>query len=219
METINAEILTLTYGSIVRQLVADYEDVEEVNRQLEKMGYNIGQRLIDEYLAKSKTQRDFRDTADKIAKVGLKMFLNTTAAVTNWNAEGTECSLILEDNPLTDFVELPEGLGGLRYSNLLCGVVRGALEMVSLEVEASFVKERGGARGVGAARSASTRPAATLAAACDAHSAAAWPATDVPRLGRAPPAAQDMLRGDDVYEMRLKLLSSNAEAYPFKDDE
>ena len=34
-------------------------------------GYNIGIRLIDEFLAKSKTGRciDFRDTADKIAKV------------------------------------------------------------------------------------------------------------------------------------------------------
>lgn len=121
------------------------------------------------------------------------MFLNVTASVTNWNAEGTECSLvgagvwgtlgaawichreyideggtpwsvvtggcclcmqlqhvqwatvrtaahfkfdiesmqILEDNPLTDFVELPEQLSNLKYCNLLCGVVRGALEMVS----------------------------------------------------------------------------------------
>ena len=33
----NSEILILTYGSIVRQLVADHEDVEEANVQLEKM--------------------------------------------------------------------------------------------------------------------------------------------------------------------------------------
>lgn len=79
------------------------------------------------------------------------------------------CLQILEDNPLTDFVELPEQLSSLRYSNLLCGVIRGALEMVNLDVEAVFVK--------------------------------------------------DMLRGDDVYEIRLRLLSSSTEAYPFKDDE
>lgn len=61
-----------------------------------RRGYNIGQRLIDEFLARSKTQRcsDFRETADKIAKAGFKMFLNVTAAVTDWNAEGTECSLV-----------------------------------------------------------------------------------------------------------------------------
>lgn len=41
---------------------------------------------------------------------------------------------ILEDNPLADFVELPESLSTLRYSNLLPGVIRGALEMVNMEV-------------------------------------------------------------------------------------
>jgi len=29
---------------------------------------------------------------------------------------------------------------------------------------------------------------------------------------------RDVLQGDDVYEMRLKLLSSSPETYPFKDD-
>ncbi len=33
----NAEIFTLTYGSIVRQLIADFEDLEEVNKQLDQM--------------------------------------------------------------------------------------------------------------------------------------------------------------------------------------
>ena len=37
-------------------------------------------------------------------------------------------------NPLAEFVELPEEAleGGLWYGNVLCGVLRGALEMVSL---------------------------------------------------------------------------------------
>eukprot|EP00884_Botryococcus_braunii_P014651 jgi/Botrbrau1/23187/Bobra.0041s0035.2 len=132
MESINAEIFTLTYGSLVRQLITDLDNIEDVNKQLDTMGYNIGIRLIDEYLAKSKSTKcvDFHETAEKIAKVGLKMFLNTTATVTNWNNTNTECSLILEDNPLTDFVELPESCSKLIYCNLLCGVIRGALEMV-----------------------------------------------------------------------------------------
>lgn len=33
----NSEIFTLTYGSIVRQLITDLEDIEEVNKQLEMM--------------------------------------------------------------------------------------------------------------------------------------------------------------------------------------
>ena len=33
----NSEIFTLTYGSIVRQLITDLEDIEEVNKQLDIM--------------------------------------------------------------------------------------------------------------------------------------------------------------------------------------
>jgi hypothetical protein len=33
----NAELFTLTYGALVVQLIKDYEDYSEVNRQLEKM--------------------------------------------------------------------------------------------------------------------------------------------------------------------------------------
>lgn len=103
----------------------------------------MGQRLIDEYLAKTKTNRcsDFRDTAESIAKIGFKMFLNTTATVTSWNTTGTECSLILEENPLTEFVQLPEQLSTLQYSNILCGVIRGALDMVNIQVECFFLKD------------------------------------------------------------------------------
>ena len=68
------------------------------------------------------------------------MFLNITPTVTNISTDGKEFSLVLDENPLTEFVELPskaeaESLGlnldGLWYSNVLCGVIRGALEMVS----------------------------------------------------------------------------------------
>lgn len=65
--------MTLTYGTIVAQLCQDYDsNYQEVNKQLEKMGYNIGMRLIEDFLAKSGVGRcaNFRETADMIAKVG-----------------------------------------------------------------------------------------------------------------------------------------------------
>lgn len=65
-------------------------------------------------------------------QVGFKMFLGVTASVTSWDADGTCCSIVLEDNPLVDFVELPDTCQGLYYCNVLSGVIRGALEMVSL---------------------------------------------------------------------------------------
>ena len=66
-----------------------------------------------------------------LGQVGFKMFLGVSATVTNWDGEGTTCSLLLEDNPLVDFVELPDTCQGLHYCNVLNGVIRGALEMVS----------------------------------------------------------------------------------------
>jgi hypothetical protein len=68
----NAELFALTYGALVVQLIQDYEDYEEVNKQLEKMGYNIGTRLIEDFLAKSPIGRcaDFRDVGEVVAKVG-----------------------------------------------------------------------------------------------------------------------------------------------------
>jgi len=60
------------------------------------------------------------------------MFLGITPVVTNWSPAGDEFSLLIENNPLIDFVELPEGHNRLNYSNILCGALRGALEMVSI---------------------------------------------------------------------------------------
>eukprot|EP00195_Chlamydomonas_chlamydogama_P004817 CAMPEP_0202898732 /NCGR_PEP_ID=MMETSP1392-20130828/7176_1 /ASSEMBLY_ACC=CAM_ASM_000868 /TAXON_ID=225041 /ORGANISM="Chlamydomonas chlamydogama, Strain SAG 11-48b" /LENGTH=183 /DNA_ID=CAMNT_0049584741 /DNA_START=96 /DNA_END=647 /DNA_ORIENTATION=+ len=171
LEQINAEIFTLTYGSIVRQLISDFEDLEEVNKQLETMGYNIGIRLVDEFLAKAKAGRcsSFKETAEIIAKQAFAMFLNIQATVTNWGPDGKECSLVLTDNPLTDFVELPEEYRDLKYCNILCGVIRGALEMVNMDVEVKQV--------------------------------------------------QDMLKGDDCYELRIKLKEHKDEKFPYNDDD
>mmetsp|Transcript_100342 Transcript_100342/g.178358 ORF Transcript_100342/g.178358 Transcript_100342/m.178358 type:complete len:192 (-) Transcript_100342:90-665(-) len=144
MEKMNSELLVLTYGSLVTQLLRDIEDVDAVNAQLEKMGYNIGLRLVDEFLAKSGVSacQDFRDTAEVIAKVGLRMFLGVSAEVVMWNREMTACSLILPENPLAEFVELPANLTNrLWYSNLICGVLRGSLEQLQLRVECQFQKD------------------------------------------------------------------------------
>ena len=38
----------------------------------------------------------------------------------------------MQDNPLNDYVELTEELKALEYSNLICGIIRGSLNMVFL---------------------------------------------------------------------------------------
>ncbi len=101
--------------------------------------------IIDEFLAKSQVSacQNFRDTAEVISKVAFKMFLGVTAEVpaASWNPEGTAFSLVLVENPLVEFVELPAGLQGISYCQLYCGVIRGALEMVQMQVECKFVRD------------------------------------------------------------------------------
>ena len=46
VDKVNGELLALTYGALVSQVIRDLDgNPEEINAQLEKMGYNIGLRL------------------------------------------------------------------------------------------------------------------------------------------------------------------------------
>ena len=70
------------------------------------------------------------------------MFLGAHADVTSWDQQSQCCSLVMRENPLSDFVVLPNNLkNDLWYSNVLTGIVRGALEMINLKVKAYFVKD------------------------------------------------------------------------------
>lgn len=99
-------------------------------------GHNIGVRLIEEFLARgnvpdlAQRKRDPKELAEIVAKKGFRMFLGVEAKVTSWANNNTECSFILDENPLLEFVELPDEYAGLQYANIICGALRGALEQV-----------------------------------------------------------------------------------------
>lgn len=137
----NSELLTLTYGALVTQILRDFENVDDVNKQLERIGYNMGVRLIEDFLSRTAATRclDMRETADKV-QMAFRMYLNVQPSISNWTAANDEFSLVFDNNPLAEFVELPSDITNLRYSNILCGCIRGALEMVQLEVQSWFVQ-------------------------------------------------------------------------------
>ncbi len=151
----NTELFALTYGSLITELLRDYDnDIQEINSQLDRIGHSIGVRCIDELLAKSEVNginipqcKEIKDTAEVVAKVGFRMFLGMNAEV--GNVTDRAFSIFLSENPLSIFVELPvteeNGNGPdwsqLKYSNIYCGVIRGALEQVNMKVECDFVRD------------------------------------------------------------------------------
>ncbi|ODN83609.1 hypothetical protein, variant 2 [Cryptococcus amylolentus CBS 6039] len=127
------------------------------------MGYNIGTRLIEDFLARTGLQKcqSFAETAEVISKVAFKSFLNITPSIslpqpssssappsasapTSASQSGPqEIIFTFDENPLSEFTELPGDAkeGGLWFSNVLCGVVRGALEMIQMQVETRFISD------------------------------------------------------------------------------
>ncbi|OCT78137.1 trafficking protein particle complex subunit 3-like protein isoform X1 [Xenopus laevis] len=142
---INRDLFVLSYGALVAQLCKDYERDEDVNKNLDSMGYNIGIRLIEDFLANTgiKKCRSYNETVDVIAKVAFKMYLGITPTMIGGNDGGNSFSLILDANPLDDYVEeLPPGRSSLSYCNLLSGIIRGALEMIHLPADVTFIQDR-----------------------------------------------------------------------------
>lgn len=144
---VSVELFTLLYGSIVAQLCDDFDhDYAKVNARLDKMGYNIGLRLIEEFLAKTGLPRchSFRDTADAITRVGFKMFLNIVPQIGGWSPDNKQFTIVLPpgQNPLAEHVEVyDEKMKELWFSNILAGVIRGALEMVQLSCAVEFTSD------------------------------------------------------------------------------
>ncbi|XP_055348628.1 trafficking protein particle complex subunit 3-like [Paramacrobiotus metropolitanus] len=140
---VNADLIKLTYGALVAQIIKDYERPEEVNKQLDKLGYNIGVRLIEDFLAHHNIPRclDFRQTAERVQQA-FRFYMGVQPFVGNWSPSANEFSLIWEQtSPIGDFVEFPDSCRNLEYSRVLCGAVRGALEMVQIDVKVSIVRE------------------------------------------------------------------------------
>ena len=137
----NAELFALTYGALVGELIRDLETTEKIQEELDRMGHSMGIRCIEEFLAKSDLVKcqSFLESAE-LMKMALKMFLCIT--VDTAERSDSAYNISLPENPLAIFVELPEDRMDLEYSQLLCGLVRGMLEMLQFDVECRMVQSQ-----------------------------------------------------------------------------
>lgn len=146
-DKVPGELFVFTYGALVASLFRDHPtEVPLVNQQLDRIGYSMGTRLIDEFLARTPLRCgpsvDFREAVEVVAKVAFRQYLNVAATLVKMDEK--EATISLESDGLGgELVELPEEAikGGLRYANVLCGIIRGALEMVNVAVECAIVTD------------------------------------------------------------------------------
>ncbi|PAV65186.1 hypothetical protein WR25_26503 [Diploscapter pachys] len=140
----SAELFTLTYGAFVTQMLKDYEDPQVVTAKLDKIGFDMGTVLADDFLAKSANVprcQDCKQIAEVLSKLAIPNYLGVPATVSNWSSGDREFSLIIESNPLTELVEIPDHLKAtLNYSQVIAGAIRGALEALHFKVYAVAVE-------------------------------------------------------------------------------
>lgn len=136
---VNAELVILTHGAIVASLLEELGDAEATNAELDRLGARIGQRCVDEYLARFEHPcRTFKETADGVCGA-LQYFLQVSNVTSTFQQDGNSYIITLSENPLERHMQLPPQLGNLSFSQMLCGALRGALKMIGFEVAVSLV--------------------------------------------------------------------------------
>uniref|UniRef100_A0A1I7SSQ5 Trafficking protein particle complex subunit n=2 Tax=Bursaphelenchus xylophilus TaxID=6326 RepID=A0A1I7SSQ5_BURXY len=140
----SSELFSLMHGALVVEILRDTRgDPEQTNKALDQIGFNMGVKLADDFLAKipkASKCSDIAQTAELIAKQALKSYLDTPATVSFQSA--TVFTLELESNPLINgFVEIPPEFSGLKYSTIAAGAIRGALNAVNLDVETEVIAD------------------------------------------------------------------------------
>ena len=139
---IKVDLITFMYGTLLVRLTKDIKDINELNTKIELIGYDIGKRLVDDLI--DDIQRvDHSDQNKLMEKLICQLAQYYLGIIGNYNQVGeNEFHLKFNQNPISLYVELPEYLEGLCYSNIICGIMRGMLEITGFEVKCELIKDK-----------------------------------------------------------------------------
>ena len=136
------ELLTFMYGSLLVRLTKDIKDINELNTKIENIGYEMGKRLLDDLI--DDFQKKIDSSNSKLMEILIKQlaqyYLGIIASLNQLSEK--EYHLVFNENPISFYVELPEELNDLCYSNIICGIFRGMLEVSGFEIKCEFVKDK-----------------------------------------------------------------------------
>jgi hypothetical protein len=138
------DVVSFLYGSLIIRLVKDFNnDFNQINKQTEQIGYNIGLRLINDIIA-SQIERNLDSSNPNLLSTlltcTLSNFLGLTGELKKVNEK--EFHYLFSENSLALYVEIPENLKGLIYTNIINGVLRGVCEIANFKIESKFIKDK-----------------------------------------------------------------------------
>ena len=140
---IKVELLTFMYGTLLVRLTKDIKDINELNKKIESIGYEMGKRLVDDLIDDFQRGLDVSDLNKLMEKLIIQLAQYYLGILGSFNqVSEKEYHLIFPENPISFYVELPESLDGLCYSNIICGILRGMLEISGFEIQCEFVKDK-----------------------------------------------------------------------------
>ena len=136
------ELLTFMYGSLLVRLTKDIKDIKELNTKIENIGYEMGKRLLDDLI--DDFQKKIDSSNSKLMEILIKQLAQYYLGIISSLSQVSEKEyhLVFKENPISFYVELPEELNNLCYSNIICGIFRGMLEVSGFEIKCEFVKDK-----------------------------------------------------------------------------
>jgi len=139
--TVRDELFSLTYGSLVRAIVKETNNIEDANAKLYKIGENIGNRITDDFVVHSEKSRfkTLREACDVLVDFSLKHYLGINAQIID--PSDNRCIIRFTDNPITRYVKIPPEYDGLIYLTPLLSAIKKSLELLHMSVEVNMVHD------------------------------------------------------------------------------
>jgi len=133
------EFSALVYGSFVNSLLEMTEDIEEVNKKLDEIGYRIGLRLAHDFAKDTSIERI--DAAGKVVEgvIAKKWpIISGSKSPVTYTSSGDTYVLSFQQSVFTQNVQIPETYAGVQYTGMLPGAIRGIFEIFHFKVTAAL---------------------------------------------------------------------------------
>lgn len=138
---VNVELFSLTYGSLVRAIVKETNNIDDANAKLMKIGVSLGNRITDDIVVHNDPYniKTFRQ-ASQLLVDSFRNYLGVTATI--HDQTDNRVLLYLSEGPITRYVTIPLENEGLIYLNPLLGAIKTMLSMLHFSTEVKLTQDR-----------------------------------------------------------------------------